>query len=270
MPWTTLQEFVSELEGPTVGKYQELHKWHKFEDELAVLMSAYRVYKRACGLLPGPFNFILLGDTKIRMDPHLLRNFGLLSGAGVQEADEKAMLQIMKFRAIQRGLPPPNIGTGAILSDSTWSPLLNDALVIGGVHGYREFHLADDRVDSVEAVTNLRARFEPSAPKAGDLPGYIGKWRAFFKRFPDSLWNPLYNVPRVLCRELLGLRVFGYEPQFSAHQLTFKPRRTGLSMGANFRTYLSELGKAGMFSSGTEKTILANISSFLFHTPDAL
>ena len=106
-------------------------------------MSGWRLYKRAQNPVLG---FTLLGDTKIRKDPTLVSAFGLMSAGGVQDEDELKMLAAIKIKGWWQGTGMPNIGQGSILSDQNWSPLLNDSLILGGIHRGREFHFLDDRL----------------------------------------------------------------------------------------------------------------------------
>lgn len=69
---------------------------------------------------------------------------------------------------------------GSVLRASPWSIVLNDAWVLGGIHGYINFEL----VSSLEEGSILDSRYTPDQPK-------------------DRMF-------RVTGRELIGLTTFGY------------------------------------------------------------
>jgi hypothetical protein len=204
--------------------------------------------------------YVLLGDTSIRNDMAMIWQHGLLSGNGVQEAETRAYLTLIKLR---KRVPGPLVGAGSILSDSSWSPLLNDAMVIGGAHGHRQFHLrkdAESRSGS-PGVANLRAQFEAGLASAQK------SWLDHFSKEQDLLWAPRGTIPRVLAREILGLSAFGYKPTFTDAQITFTPGPA--SSSARFQTYLDALGRAGAFAED-RKAALGVISNYLFGSKSLL
>jgi hypothetical protein len=215
------------------------------------IISAYRVYKLA---RTAPLGLILLGDTKIRKDALLIANVGLLSAGGVQDPEERALLAETTKKSQGTHQPPPIVGAGTILSDATWSPILNDSLVIGGANGHREFHFAEDRARTVSA-TGFRARLAQAVQSgpALNLSPAQAKWHEFFRRNPDSFWNSMAKIPRVLARELIGLQAFGYSPQFFEQQLSFGVANAAMADRANFRLYLTSLDQAGMFANNQKR-----------------
>lgn len=143
--------FVSEI-APLVDIYKRDNTWYKWNtgynnasstDELVFV--AWKCYK---GTTNNALGRVVLGDTKIRSDRELVQSFGLASAAGVQEdADRLAMDALMQKRigwaaGGRVGAPTEVIGPGSILSTKHWSPLLNDALILAGIHTQQDFHLA--------------------------------------------------------------------------------------------------------------------------------
>ena len=148
----------------------------------------------------------------------------------------------------------PNVlGPGSILSDRNWSPLLNDSYILGGIHAGFEFHFAEDAA-SAEFAT-MPVQLTP-----------VQKWQAFFKKHPETFWDDKTHLPRVLSRELIGLKTFGYRPEFSPHQLSFRPTGSG---NATFIRYLDALA-AGGYTGKDRVRVLEALSVFLFGTVAAL
>jgi hypothetical protein len=151
---------------------------------------------------------------------------------------------------------PAMQGPGSILSEISWTPLLNDSFILGGAHGGHEFHLALEDVAVVPTTKTLAqifASLPESDPKA--------KWQAFFNGQPGILWDQKLNAPRVLVRELIGLKACGYRASFQPLQLSFVATR--MDSSTTFTTYLNSLGAEGY--SNKNRTIIFNaLSLFLF------
>ncbi len=142
----------------------------------------------------------------------------------------------------------PVTNSGSILSDSKWSPLLNDALILGGAHAGVDFVFAEDRAHTVPQVHATPQEW----------------WRVVFNTYPDILWEKW--GPRVFTRELVGLKMCGYQPVFSYQQLGFASRG---AQPKNFSDYLKELSDIN-FKSGDKVTIIGHIAKFLFGSESAL
>jgi hypothetical protein len=267
--WTTPAAYVNAVK-PLLPRYEETHRWMAW-DIPANIISSWRIYKRH---RPLGMPFILLGDTKIRKMPELVRNFGFASGGLITDRDDAAMIERLRAQHLFRKQGLPRIGNGAILSDANWSPLLNDALILGGVHRGVEFHLADDRFaamqplvsESVSRFGGARPGQPAGAPAAADP---AARWRSFFRRTPDVLMDTKGKVPRVLAREIIGLGAFGYSPRFSEQQLTFVCTDHPRARHASFDAYLAALDEAGMFVNARER-ILGALATILFGQPKAL
>ena len=95
MAWTNLEDFVGAV---PLDRYLQLHPWFGgwAEDPLGDVLSAWRLYKQA--KVPA-LGFLLLGETKIRIDPTLVQGFGLMSAAGVQDPEVVRMVAALKVQA---------------------------------------------------------------------------------------------------------------------------------------------------------------------------
>jgi len=246
MPLNITQYY--EQVAPLADRYKMENKWVTWwgQDDQFIL-NAYRLYTAATKSALG---FIVLGDTKIRKDPSLVQNFGLASAGGVQEKDEVALVERLQRERKILPFSPKVVGPGSILSDKNWTPLLNDSLMIGGFHTGQDFVFAEDRAQS---VPNTKGN-----PKTW--------WLSVFNTYPDIIWDNTHSIPRVFCRELLGLKTFGYTPGFSNVQLGFQ---SGGRAGATFRAYLDSL-RSYNFSQNDKNCIVGGISEFLFGDRSAI
>ena len=173
-------------------------------------LNAWHIYRLA---LKNPVGMLILGSAKIRKDEALLSNFGVASGGGITDPEE---LKLVKAFEAQRAASreagvedvPKVVGSGSILNDKDWTPLLNDCFILGGVHGGHEFHLAEDNVDP--HFTKL----------ARSTLTIAEKWKDYFRANPGTFWD-IIEVPRILAREMVGLKVFGYRPRLMPQQLSF-------------------------------------------------
>ena len=93
----------------------------------------------------------------------------------------------------------------------------------------------------------------------------VEKWQSYFRANQDAVWDSTRQVPRILARELIGLKTFGYRPQFFLEQLSFSATQ---SDGATFKTYLDALVAAGI-TSGNRPVVLETLSLFLFGNAQA-
>ena len=263
MSWNHLQ-FVSALS--ECGDYRQspFNRWCTWwsKDPRTDVLNAWRLYNCANRASVG---MLLLGGAKIRKDRALLGNFGISSQAGPYDPEEKAIVaELERLRGTQRlahGLAdaPDVAGPGSILSDRTWTPLLNDAFILGGAHAGHEFHLVEDAVDNYFNFRKTRALLEP------DRATTTEKWMGFFKAHPELLWDQKLGNPRVLARELIGLKTCGYKPQFFPVQLSFAKTSSG---HPTFKSYLNALAAANC-RPGQSAELLRYISRFLFDRDDA-
>jgi len=250
------------------NQYQSQEDWFKdWRNRNADLyiLAGLKMYRSVSlgGLMP------LLGDAKIRQDGTLVGNFGLASGSGSE--DQKMIDKLNKDRKdiAHKSIAPaiPVSGSGSILNDKKWSPLVNDSFILGGVHRGMEFHLALQDFDQFDQeLQNRRQAFGPVAPQYAAArvrtPEYYQqKWKVYLIANPEVLWNGSFACPRIFARELIGLKTFGYVPSFNFGGLGFRPGSGGGN--ADFFQYLTALREAG-FATLDKARILSSISGFLF------
>ncbi|WP_461535066.1 hypothetical protein [Spongorhabdus nitratireducens] len=155
---------------------------------------------------------LLLGKSDIRLDGVLVCNFGYTSVHGTEHGvTEQLAWEGTQKRRKSRSHPdePHNqlLGPGSVLCDRGWSLMLNDAFILGGVHGDSQFELA------LPALAGKNSD--------ADVVGLIDAE-------PELFWPAGQPYPAVLMRELTGLRMAGYAPHRSSAGLSFscvKPRR---------------------------------------------
>jgi hypothetical protein len=154
--------------------------------------------------------------------------------------------------------PIPIVDAGSILSTKLWSPMLNDAFIMSGVHRGYDFYLALSGQDATD--------FDDTAAPTGDAKAL---WLKYFQKYPGGIWASTGN-PRVLMRELLGLKMFGYKPQFDKRQLLFKLTNRATADGASLEKYIGKLNALGFHEAGKKQSLFAEIAEFLFDDLKAL
>lgn len=104
-----------------------------------------------------------------------------------------------------------------------------------------------------------------------EADSYKGYWLSFLRKQPQMLWNEQREIPRVLARELLGLKFFGYKPVYSRMGLGFEsnPNASNSTIPPSFKKYLDNLSAVSFFKNDREK-ILGEVSEFLFGDKKAL
>ena len=247
------------------------------------IIAAWKIYQQAS---TNQLQMLLLGDTKIRSDAALLMNFGLVSNTNTPQEDKdiKLVEDLMTRRAniAYKSIfkdPVQVMGPGSILSAKRWSPLLNDALMLGGIIGRQDFHLAlntDEQVSWAQITSKhigtadfqkrravfgaaVQGSLKPAPSREQEL------WLHFFQQVPRVLWEN--DRPRVFARELMGLKLFGYKPVFSLIELGFTP--IGAGKWPTFQNYLDGLHAAG-FHRLDRFSIMQSLSEFLFNDVNAL
>jgi hypothetical protein len=294
-----------------VLEYDEDNKWWNFAGGglwdkatwIEYIDAAWELYDNARN---NHLQTVVLGDTKIRSDAGLLFNFGLVSTRNSsrnyepQEQQDRPLVKAMNEKRIMVSRQPPGyakylnpfinrkkkavavMGKGSILSAFRWSPLLNDALVIGAAEAEMDLSLAlnEEEQAKFRTVTATSPTPKPNAARVLAIPGqqYSFKpglqakqaWRDFFIEVPTMFLRG--GKPRVFAREILGLSFFGYRPRFSMHQLSFT-RDPGWE-DPTFKVYLDGLRDSGMTGDDSgyiqpEKMWRA-ISKFLFEDENEL
>jgi hypothetical protein len=167
---------------------------------------AWEIYNHA---RVSSLDILLLGGMDMREDVAMLRNFGT-TRAGVEPP-----VVLPRDRTTAAPVALPVKYTGSILREGKWWLMPNDAWVLGGVHGYRQFHVA------------------------GDLT-----W------IEENLWDDKFKRPSVLGRELFGLFLFGYCADASYHKMmgvVLFVEDGALAASATFTKYLDGI-EGGMTS----------------------
>jgi len=255
--------------------------WRHWKSEpimKSYITAAYNMYNATAS---NALKLTVLGDTEIRSMEPLIRNFGLMSAQGVQEAKDEAMVKDLEKHRQEVAAGAHDgpkgatkvLGVGSILSDKKWTPILNDALMLGSIEGNQTFYLG---LNSSEQAAWAKYGFNSNvAGKAAMFGGAIENkrnqweknWHTFFRKQPQMIWSG--SFPRVFARELLALKFFGYKPVYSKMGLAFAPKR-GTSIGPpGFQTYTRELRKIGFFNNNKQQ-VMGHISKFLFNDDKAL
>ena len=243
--------FVAAL-APHVEKYKHDNSWVSWWTKDDVYNS-WRMYKTAG---TSSLGFLLLGDTKIRKDATLLMNFGTATAHDIQEEPERRLVAMLsdRRRMISRGTAgvhyQPAKGTGSILSDNKWTPMLNDSFMLGGIHAGQNFILAED-----DFFGQTQRRPATSAKE---------KWLYYFQKNKVTFWNDQFG-PRVFARECICLKAAGYRPSFNNLQLGFEKGAGTL----NFDKCLRVLNTSG-FTNKNKALLMKSISDFLFDDANAL
>ena len=275
--------------------------WNEPEQMVEMITCAWKLYELTA---TNVYKLTLLGGTEIRMDMDYIRSFGVTGANGIQ--DKKTRERIHRIvnklnrsvtrlnkrdrlasvkRGVQRRDANGNWGYpaarekpfkksqfmgGAILSEKGWTPMLNDALIIGATTAGQQFALGltpdeqakwDNRNGGrVTKVSVAKSKFDLSECKAA--------WKAFLQDNLGMLFDDGRRNPRVLARELIGLSTFGYQPEFSWHQLGFSRKNVKASRAYDptFGRYLDALTDAD-FRKKDRTRILSVLGEFLFEDP---
>jgi hypothetical protein len=279
-------EFFDQL-SQAASLYDQDNEWFGFQRGgpvwsrgtwIQFILAAWKLYQNASS---NQLQMILLGDTKIRSDPGLLFNFGLAANTNAPQEDKDRLLvsELMnKRRGLSAGGGVEIMGPGSILSAKRWSPALNDALMLGGIHTYQDFHFAlnGDEQDAWREITTKPGSSNPEFAKRiarfGEAVRVKGAekpvelvWLDFFHRVPRVFWEN--GNPRVFVRELMGLKFFGYKPIFSRFEMGFAYKGGGRP--PTFLNYLKALREVGL-DRRDRTSIMRHIGEFLFNDDKAL
>ena len=279
MEWS-LNEFFRNAR-PHLDRYYSEHTWFDWGQLRGVspeshIFNARRLYTAARN---NSLGYLLLGDAKIRTSGSLLMNFGLASGNGVSEAQELKQIEALeqergKVAGPASGPAVRVLGSGSILNDQAWTPMLNDAFILGGVHGGQDFYWTEEGFEQHNMLgkndfLERRAAFGAAAPQyeaalKRDPAYYKQKWHHYLLGH-NNFWSG--GLVRIFARELIGLKTFGYKAVFSPQQISFIPE--GPRRNADFGGYLNALGAINYFR-GDVKAINKALGEFLFDDADAL
>ena len=262
MRWT--EDHFKEAAQPVLQRYMQDNGWFAWRgNALDVhVRDAWNLYYAAN---TNALGMLLLGDAKIRTNSPLMMNFGLTSGNSLKGDAEKAGIDEIQAQRNQlvkpsTGLATSVLGTGSILNDQLWSPLMNDAFILAGAHDGQDFHWAEEEFDQFEV------RGAGTAGRSGvrDAQYYRELWKQYLIG-RGNFWGG--GFVRVFARELIGLNAFGYKPVFSKIGVAFE--WSDPSGMPDFVKYLDALEAAG-FSKNDSAAINAALGRFLFNDPAAL
>ena len=309
------EEFLKQL-AQTASQYDQDNSWFGFRtggqpwsmgtwDEF--VSAAWKLYKNASS---NHLQMILLGDTKIRSDPGLLFDFGLVANTNTPQEDEDRTLvsNLMRQRSsiasksiyeepvemMGRGSifagSVEMMGPGSILSAKRWSPALNDALMLGGIIKRHDFHFALNLDERKIWDSLCREHLEPPGElrqlrkrKRTNLSYAILRGHPLSpsqQREAETMWLKFlrrvprvlweHDTPRVFVRELLGLKFFGYRPLFSRYELMFIP--SGEAGKVPTPTFQGYLNclRKVGFERSNKELIMSSLSEFLFNDVNAL
>ena len=276
MRWS-VDRFAAELKPAVMQRYRAENDWYKRwpPSDQDAITSARRLYAAAN---TNALGFLLLGDAKIRSGD-LLFNFGLTSANGLSDAREaQAIADVFARRqGLAQGTNQPAVkalGPGSILNDKDWTPLMNDAYILGGVHDRQDFHWAEEGLAqhsflSKDDFLKNRDVFGAAAP---NYQAALRRDEAYYK---DKLLHYLLGrsnfwaggVVRIFARELIGLKRFGYRFVVRDQRLSFAAGTGGAD--ATFTEYLDALREVG-FDKGNAAAINAALGEFLFDDRTAL
>ncbi len=282
------RSFIHQIFTPEVQNWYRrdndwLMRWdEKWSDEVVMTRfcnAAYNLYKATA---TSALNLTLLGGTEIRLDQDYVRSFGVTAANGIQD---KITEDIVKKEILERHLrarhPSPHarshvavatsVTGGAILSEKDWTPILNDALILGAITAGQEFHLALTPGEQADWNAMNGAKVNKTAVLAsrfGETTSLVNAWKAFLNSQKRMFFFP-WGGPRVFTREILGLSFFGYKPQFTWHQLSFAPG-SGPGEIADFRNYLRKLNEVHFQAPTDQAKVMEAISKYLFNDPRAI
>jgi hypothetical protein len=257
----TIREFINAvkpLEGPYRDDCAWFTGWGDHEQFTKHITKAELMYERAN---KNELGMLLLGDAKIRASKDLLMNFGITTGGEVNDTEKVLAARLaddrLKLASMKKQEMVDVAGPGSILNDKDWTPLLNDAFIMGGVHGKQDFHWAESDFHASSGVEAAKAaQSGPAALKE--------VWRKYLLK-GSNFWAGGYV--RVFVRELIGLKTFGYRPVFSHIEIGFEPLTPPIE--ETFKAYLNALRESGYVANDPAK-INAVLGEYLFGDRNAL
>ncbi|MGX1498596.1 hypothetical protein ACSSV1_003647 [Labrenzia sp. MBR-25] len=266
----------------------------------AYIRAAYRLYDATAR---NELEFIVLGGTSIRMARDLIFAFGITGLNGIQDAptvvaarEAQAAREAPRPTVDRNGMPvPPPAnpdnrvvpvnGVGSILSEDRWTPILNDALIVGSATAQHDFVIALDhyeqgiwreceaslKPDLARLHARYAGRFNGNPPESflKNTEEYtLMVWQRFFSWNMQMFWDTKLNIPRVLTRELLGLSMFGYEVKLGDKQIGFSPNTN--APDPTFTAYVNGLRTLRFHDSAARSRIMQTISTYLLGNNHAI
>ncbi|TYC66473.1 hypothetical protein FMN63_18455 [Stappia sp. BW2] len=236
--------------------------------------AAFRLYQTTAR---NQLKMTILGGASIRTCKELIANFGITAANGIQDQQTVWIAQQEEYRRrrgrgegqdgadkkVARRNPIAVQGVGSILSEKAWTPILNDALIIGAATGHQTVHIA---LEAREAAIWRECEEEARQWEAQNLGIRIDyptwAWQEFMNRNIGMLWNQHHQVPKVLARELIGLSFAGYKPVFRYQELFFTPNPH--TPDPTFKEYTDGLNELGFHTNDGRVNVMKHISEFLF------
>lgn len=257
--WTR-SDFMAHTE-TLESRYRDENDWHYKSSKTPWTQESQHAWLLYTSANANALGTLLLGDAKIRTAGDLLRNFGMTSGSGLSAINEiwqAEQVQYWRRRVAAPGQPAQQaLGPGSILNDKNWSPFLNDAFILGGVHGGQDFHWTEPGFQNATRLDAARAM--------RDRAYLWDTWRQYLLA-GRNFWSDGYV--RIFARELIGLKTFNYMPMFTTVELFFKPSSTGTP---TFKEYLDALLAVNFQAgAGSAAAINRELGEFLFGDEDAL
>lgn len=228
---------------------------------------------------------LLLGDSKLRTDQEVVDNFGVSDAEAASAAASSSASA--SVRAAVPAVPvaggpssassgarpagsstPPAAAPGGVLSNAKWSPMLNDAFMLGGIKHKKQFVYTPvgDDLSFIRSIAPAGAA-PPGATKEQQVQAGMTVWKSFFLAKPGQLWDR--GFPRVFARELLGMKKFGYKAAPTSTNLSFDCPLPEPPPGATFANYLTYLTECH-FQQPSKQMVLEEIGEFLFNDKQAL
>lgn len=188
-------DFLSGLNwGRTVGSEAGRAKILAPKKEMARTVEAYQ------NAMAPSMPVVLLGSTTMRDEPLIVLNFGTLSTNNTPQYNYKVLgteYQKATGRVLNRKAVLDHLSKGAVINDSNWWILRNDAFMLGAIHASKDFHIC------YEGMRGVSRGVPPQA----------------------LIWDDSNGRFRALGRELTMLFQAGYQPVY--HQ--YRGDRTALS-----------------------------------------
>jgi len=281
-----VQQFTNQLFG-LKDQYQQdnawVGNWHEsWKDEAIMTRFIGFAYNLYAATARNALKLTVLGGTEIRLDHAYVRNFGVTAANGIQEEEtERWVRKEQEMRGWRAKNPDPRsrnpdrspasvIGSGSILSEKGWTPILNDSLILGAITAGQDFVLGLTSAEQADWNVMNGAKVNRTSVLVGsfDNTALINAWKSFLNSQKRMFFFD-WGGPRVFTRELLGLHFFGYKPGFSWHQLGFHAGAGG-RVPPDFRTYLQKLRDVGFHAPANQAKIMETISMYLFNDRTAI
>lgn len=232
----------------------------------------------------------MLGGSEIRTDDTLndrgvlngyVRNFGVTAANGIQD---KTTIICVRLEQERRGSwarnpdptsrnpdrsPAPVTGVGSILSEKGWTPILNDALILGAITAGQDFALGFQLGEQTDwnAMNGAKAnKTSVLAARFGDTQALINAWKSFLNSQKRMFFEGVFHVSS---RENCWVSTSSDTSQsFHGINLAFTPVQARGC--ADFRTYLQKLRDVGFQEPANQAKIMETISMYLFNDRTAI